>query len=290
MRALWVRVMQGSDSLHDWRPLLVALEYADLALCGDAWRLMTQWNQAGSLPMQGRADGTTRDFQRHWFDYVVSWGSDEPVPSLPPDKARARPSVGPGRTTSRPRRSALAPRITATIDAASPPRLYGSDDILWFDHSAARAKGVDVPQRVSNVLVDMTALRRLCTGWQQPSDAKTATPHVPAVAPVLHTVAEPKPAAEATAIADSRPNPTNPAVRQWFRDRVATWLDDQPAPSELGDWRSITQHFAPGIARKEFRIVRQQETPAAWRKQGPRPPWGVAKQSADQSANLPRQN
>jgi hypothetical protein len=88
---------------------------------------------------------------------------------------------------------------------------------------------------------------------------------------------------------DSRPEPTNPAVREWFRSRVADWPDEQPAPSESKDWHAITSFFAPGLSRAEFRLVRKDETPAAWRKQGPRPSWGEAKQSAAQSANLPTQ-
>jgi hypothetical protein len=126
-----------------------------------------QWNQAGVLPMQGRADGKTQDFQRHWFDYPGQWGCDEPAPMLPADETGAQPLVGPGRTTSRPRRSVLAPSIAATIESPSCLRLTGTDDILWFDQPAAKAKGVDVPNRVSNILVEMTALRRLVREWSE---------------------------------------------------------------------------------------------------------------------------
>lgn len=76
---------------------------------------------------------------------------------------------------------------------------------------------------------------------------------------------------------DSRPRPTDPAVRQWFRDRVAQWPDNKPAPSEGEDQQAIAVYFAPGLTRDEIRLVREDETPEAWRKQGPRPPWGIAK-------------
>jgi hypothetical protein len=102
-----------------------------------------------------------------------------------------------------------------------------------------------------------------------------------APAPVPHKAAEPSPVNDAAALPDSRPKPTNPAVRRWFRDRVSTWPDDQPAPTEAEDQRAIRQHFAPGLTRTEFRTARKQDTPAAWRRQGRRVPWGVARNSAD---------
>lgn len=88
-----------------------------------------------------------------------------------------------------------------------------------------------------------------------------------------------------------RPKATNRAVRQWFRTRVANWPDDKRAPSEAEDWHAIKQHFLPGLSRNEdFRRARQEETPEAWRKQGRRAPWGVARRSAEKSANPARQN
>ena len=74
-----------------------------------------------------------------------------------------------------------------------------------------------------------------------------------------------------------KPQPTNPAVRQWMRDRVASWPDDKSAPSEGEDWDAVQQHFAPGLSRDEFRNVRREETPPEWRKQGPRKPWPQVK-------------
>jgi hypothetical protein len=173
----------GAQAIRMMRPLMEAVDYAESALPSDPWAMMMQWNQAGLLPMRGKADGVTRDFQCHWFDFLVQWGSDEPAPPPPANETVPWPLVGPGRTTSRPRRSALAPNIADRIEAPSPLRLHGSDDILWFDQVAARTRGVDVPATVSNVLVDMTALRWLIREWQS-GDARTAQAHLPTYAPV----------------------------------------------------------------------------------------------------------
>jgi hypothetical protein len=78
-------------------------------------------------------------------------------------------------------------------------------------------------------------------------------------------------------LALTKPRPTNPAVRHWVRDRVASWPNDKPAPSESDDWDAVQQHFAPELSRDEFRNVRKSETPPEWRKKGPRKPWGQLK-------------
>ena len=78
-------------------------------------------------------------------------------------------------------------------------------------------------------------------------------------------------------LALTKPRPTNPVIRQWMRNRVASWPDDKPAPSEGDDWDAVQQHFATGLSREEFRKVRSAETPSEWRKQGPRKPWGQIK-------------
>jgi hypothetical protein len=85
------------------------------------------------------------------------------------------------------------------------------------------------------------------------------------------------PAAPAPARNVVKAKPTNRAVRQWMRDRVASWPNDKPAPSESDDWDAVQQHFAPELSRDEFRNVRKSETPPEWRKQGPRKPWGQLK-------------
>lgn len=95
--------------------------------------------------------------------------------------------------------------------------------------------------------------------------------------------------------ADPRPKPTDTAVRLWMRERVATWPDDQRAPSEKKDWIAVHAHFGDGLRRNEdFRPIRETETPPEWRTQGPRPPWGKVKNtpghSAKNSAKLPTQN
>lgn len=81
----------------------------------------------------------------------------------------------------------------------------------------------------------------------------------------------------------SRPAPTNQAVREWFSERVASWPDNQCAPTENDDWDAIRQYFAPGqarmpgLTRHDFRAVREDETPAGWRIQGRRKKWGEVK-------------
>ena len=95
-------VGRNSDLHQDWKPLMDALEFADSALQGDAWELMMQWNQAGILPMQGRADGTTQYFKQHWFDYPARWGCDEPSPPQQADETGTPRLVGTGLSTSRP--------------------------------------------------------------------------------------------------------------------------------------------------------------------------------------------
>ena len=76
---------------------------------------------------------------------------------------------------------------------------------------------------------------------------------------------------------DGRPKPTTQAVRKWMRDRVAAWPNDNLAPTERDDWHAARRHFANGLTRAEFRLVRSEETPQAWRKQGKRLLWGVGK-------------
>ena len=84
----------------------------------------------------------------------------------------------------------------------------------------------------------------------------------------------------------TRPKATDPALRQWFRDRVASWPHELAAPSEHKDFIAASQYFASGFGRDDdFRPARRQYTPAEWRKQGPRLPWGQARQSAANPRN-----
>jgi hypothetical protein len=85
------------------------------------------------------------------------------------------------------------------------------------------------------------------------------------------------PARPAKNAGGNKQRPTNPAVRQWMRGRVDSWPDDKLTPTEGDDWDAVQQHFAPGLSRDAFRIVRREETPPEWRKQGPRKPWGQIK-------------
>src|SRR5260370_36858229 len=48
---------------------------------------------------------------------------------------------------------------------------------------------------------------------------------------------------------------TDKAVRAWFRERVATWPDDKPAPTEPDDIVAIGQKFSE-LTRPEFRAIR----------------------------------
>jgi len=158
-------VAQEPGSPPNWKPLMDALKWADAALGADARGLMKEWNQSDELPMRGRANGTTKVFQCHWFDFPAWWGpaadADGEIPSNDrPRCTRPDPAMA----------NRLAPR----------PSRSTKDDILWFDQSAATAKGVDVPNRVSNILVEMTALRRLVREWSEQnifrdvSEARTA--------------------------------------------------------------------------------------------------------------------
>jgi hypothetical protein len=82
--------------------------------------------------------------------------------------------------------------------------------------------------------------------------------------------------AELTAL----PKPTNRAVQQAMRERIANWPDDEPAADEDADWKAINRLFAPDtLSREEFRIVRRDKgvVPREWSIQGKRRPWGQAK-------------
>ncbi len=87
-----------------------------------------------------------------------------------------------------------------------------------------------------------------------------------------------------------KPKPTNPAVRSWLHNRLATWPDDKPAPSEPDEFAALNEHFAPGLSRDDFRDLRKLETPAPWRRQGKRQPWGQVKHSAPNPRNCGPQN
>lgn len=65
-----------------------------------------------------------------------------------------------------------------------------------------------------------------------------------------------------------------------MRRRVTEWPDEAAAPTEDEDFEAAKLHFGDGLTRAEFRIVPEEETPHAWRKQGRRKPWSKAKISA----------
>jgi hypothetical protein len=75
----------------------------------------------------------------------------------------------------------------------------------------------------------------------------------------------------------AQPRPLDREVRRWFRARVAEWPDEKPAPNEKEDFKAAQALFGDGLSRAEIRLVRKEETPSAWGRQGKRPPWGIAK-------------
>jgi hypothetical protein len=78
----------------------------------------------------------------------------------------------------------------------------------------------------------------------------------------------PEPAApSATTIA-----PTSENLENWFRDRVETWPDDKPAPTQDDDFIAAKAYFSPNPTRQAVRDARTKIAPAQWQKQGPRKP------------------
>lgn len=81
-----------------------------------------------------------------------------------------------------------------------------------------------------------------------------------------------------TSPGDHRPKPSDKNVRSFLKNRVANWPDDKCPPNEREDWQAARSHFqGDKLTRDEFRLVRNQETPEPWRKQGKRLPWGQTK-------------
>ncbi|MEI7713790.1 MAG: hypothetical protein WCI94_20320, partial [Rhodospirillales bacterium] len=73
--------------------------------------------------------------------------------------------------------------------------------------------------------------------------------------------------------------------REWvefFAARIEGWSDDKPAPNEHDDWSAARSHFEDRDFGRDadFRPAREKYTPAEWRKQGRRLPWGLANKSA----------
>jgi len=67
-----------------------------------------------------------------------------------------------------------------------------------------------------------------------------------------------------------RPRPTDTVVRDWMSNRVATWPPDKIAPNQDADFMAATTYFGTTLSRWEFRLVRREIAPEAWRKQGRR--------------------
>ena len=84
--------------------------------------------------------------------------------------------------------------------------------------------------------------------------------------------------------------PSDKAVRHSMRQRVEEHPDDKPAPNEEDDWAAVRAHFGNGLTQREFRLLRKQETPPAWRKQGRRKPGGRQRKLSIGSVDISPRN
>jgi hypothetical protein len=128
---------------------------------------------------------------------------------------------------------------------------------------------------VSNWLEPMDAEAPAQTALEPQQERAPAEIPVPDCMKPIDTLALAPTASEAL----QKPRPSDKAVRQWLQERINSWPDDKPPPSEDQDFRAAVDHFAPGLTREEFRVVRKEVTPDAWRTQGPRKLWGQVKKS-----------
>jgi hypothetical protein len=117
-------------------------------------------------------------------------------------------------------------------------------------------------------------LKRAVRQAQQKQEAAVAT-----------WAAEVKRRAEEPATVIEAPNQkkrkwTNRTARPWMH-RWETWPDDKPAPTEAQEFAAAKLEFDENsFSRLDFRLIREQETPVAWRRQGKRKPWGEVKKAA----------
>jgi hypothetical protein len=177
-------MVDRSPVSRKWLPLLEALDYATSDLDFDSWGLIKEWTRHGQLPMRGQADGINQDIQPHWFNFLARWGCDDPESDGNGTQSGTALSVGPGKTSDRPRRMAqTSPRIDKTKPLTD-VRSTSSDDILYFDvpHEKLIA-GVKAPRCVSEIIVEMNALRQLIGAWKSANGAP-AVAHVPVRAAV----------------------------------------------------------------------------------------------------------
>lgn len=120
----------------------------------------------------------------------------------------------------------------------------------------------------------------LLTEWHFDWDAETLKPHGLSVAQDTYgflrfRLAEgeamgqqPAPLPVATTV--KRKRPSDKEVREWYRQRVASWPEGKPPPTEKADLEAVQRQFGSTLTRDEFRIVRKGEAPEHWRKPGPR--------------------
>ena len=64
--------------------------------------------------------------------------------------------------------------------------------------------------------------------------------------------------------------PTDPAVTDWYRQRVANWPEGRASPSVNDDWADAKHDLPLEPSRDQIAAIRQQLAPAAWKKRGRR--------------------
>ncbi len=60
----------------------------------------------------------------------------------------------------------------------------------------------------------------------------------------------------------------------WYEERVRSWPDGKPGPTEADDLEAARQEIGAAISRDAIRALRKRLAPAAWLKSGPRMPRG----------------
>jgi hypothetical protein len=144
------------SNAEEWKPLLVAVEYAEAHLGEDlGWPRIKQWQLSGLVIMRG-INGHGEDVQigRGWLDRLAKRPALDPPEGMIEGQVE---SVGGGRITDRPQRSTISPDIAGLLRYISPPpEVPTNDDTLYFETPAT-----DRNQVLRQVQVRMDALRRL---------------------------------------------------------------------------------------------------------------------------------
>ena len=150
-----------------WISLLDAVDHIREVTHSDPWEQLLHWGRTGQLTAQGIADGTTRDFERHWFDYISRYENGitvykghtvEHESNIPAHRSYPDPRLADGQF--------------------GPPHRFGDvtgDDMLVFDAHTAATRGKAVPRRCTSVLVERDALLRLAPLPQFPDEKPMAS-------------------------------------------------------------------------------------------------------------------